>query len=885
MTSGRLSLAARAYARCLWLMPPSVRQSDGDEMVWAFANLWREREGALGKLRLAARLFGRLPMAAALEWVDVLEITGYWGGWGMTGWVGNLRFAVRALRKAPAFTLTTLFLIGLGVGAVTTIFSIVDHVLLRPLPYPEAGRLITVDNGSHSGLIVKALEDFNSVEEWAAGASAAANLVGEGNPLRIEQATVSRSFFALFGGRPARGRLLVEDDFNAADAIVVSYATWANVFGSDPELVGRTIRIDGEPVVVVGVLHKGFEPPQQVVAARVDVWRPIDWSSEDALSPQFHVLEVAGRMRPGATPVDVQAELDALAVRMAELYPEDMVTRDGDPESLPVRGLQDATVQRVQTGLSLLLAAVGLLLLVACLNVAHLFLARGLGRAQEMAVRRALGAGAGAVFRQLLAESLVIGMAGGALGLGLAQIGLKAFLMLNPGSLPRSTAVTLDPRVLIFAIVVSVGTAIAFGLLPALRSVGGDLAGGLKASSRGLTTGRRTARLRSILVVGEVAISLVLVAEAGLLLQSFARMQSYEPGFDPRGVWTLPLTPTGIDTPADYATAMDAVEASLAAVPGVEVATYGLTQPFQFVGSSRCCWNSSGITVDGEERDGLRITMQPVTASYFETLRIPMLSGSTWTESEEAESPTPTVISERLAISLFGSINRAVGRVLGDPERQQWRVSGVAGDTKHYGLDQPAPEAIFLPITAIPFSIPMAHMAVRFRGEVPEGVGRTLREAVWRAAPDMPVPTVRSMDEWVEASMGGRRFDSALFGAFGVIALILAAAGLSGTLLYNVRSQRRELGIRLALGAERSRIERDVVSHGVRLALYGSAIGLVGAWSVGRFLESRLFEVDGNDPVTLLLAVAVLLVTATLASWLPARRAGRTDPLETLKAE
>jgi predicted permease len=883
----RRAFAVRAYGASLRLLPPSIRHVDGQEMERAFEDLWRRERTAWGRTRLVARCFGRLPRSAAAEWLDLMDVGGSTktGGWEMTGWGRQVRLAVRTLRKAPAFTTTTVLLIGLGVGAVTTIFTLVDHVLLRPLPYPAAERLITVEMGSHSGTTYREFEKLDGMEAWAGGYSESANLTGEGDPIRIEMSMVSENFFSLLGARPALGRLLVMDDFERVNVAVLSHALWERVFGAEPDMVGRSLRVDGVRYEVVGVLSADFEPPQHLVAASTGVYRPIDWSDERIEAIDYHMIEVAGRMAPGVSIEDMGTRLDDLSVAMAETYPEHHVDREGNPNPFPVAGLQDSSVQRVRSGLNLLLGAVGLLLLVACLNVAHLFLARGLGRVREMAIRRTMGAGPGGLMQQLMVESLVVGALGGALGISLAYVGLEAMLTLNPHALPRAEAVSLDLRVAAFSGAVALLTAFVFGLVPALRTIGNDLANELKGASRSATSGRGTRRLRGGLVVAEVAVSLVLVTQAGLLLKSYLNAQAPDPGFDPNGVWTIPLTPTGHATPDSYRQAMDGVLASLQSVPGVEMAAYGLTQPFEFAGSGRCCWMNSLGEEEGVDSERVRMLIHPVSLDYLETLRIPLVSGSVWSQADATNTPVPAVVSERFAIDAFGSVDGAMGRVFGRTNRPQYRVVGVAGDNKHYGLDQPAESQIYVPMEVLPFDIPMAHMAVRVRGESPEGLARSLREAVWRAEPDLPVPTIRPMDEWIDDSMAGRRFDSAIFGAFGFAALFLAAAGLYGTLLYNVRQQRRELGIRLALGAARERVERHVVGGGLRLAFGGAVLGVLASLWVGRLLEERLFEVGGSDPIALLGASALLLGSAALASWLPARRAGRTDPLETLKAE
>jgi len=570
---------------------------------------------------------------------------------------------------------------------------------------------------------------------------------------------------------------------------------------------------------------------------------------------------------------------------MAVRFPDDLVDRDGNVLTRPASGLQEVTTRRVRTGLGLLLGAVTLLLAVACMNVAHLFLARGLARTREMAVRRALGADTLGLINQLLIESLVLGLAGGTVGLGLATLGVRGFVALNPTAMPGSGDVSLDVRVLAFAGAVSVITALAFGLLPALKSVRRDLTEELKGTSRTASAGRGASRLRSVLVIAEVATSLVLVTQAGLLLKSFINVHAVDPGFATDNVWTMPLTPTGYDEPADYVLAMTRIEDALAAVPGVVSASFGLTQPMEVTGTGRCCWSTRTMVVNGVAHD-TRIMLQPISGSYFETLKVPMIAGAMWSDSEATEEPWPGVLNEAFAIELFGSAERAVNQIVevggaGTPTR----ITGVTADVQHYGLDQDAPTSLYVPIEQIPFSISMAHMAVRLRADAAEGIASTLREAVWQASPTLPVPTVRSMDEWIERSSASLRFDSVLFGSFGIMALLLAAAGLYGTLLYTVGQQRQELGIRLALGAGRGEVERRVVAQGLGLAAVGSIVGLAGSWVVVRFMESRLFNMEAMDPATLATAVAVLLTAAALASWLPARRAGRTDPLQTLKAE
>jgi len=877
------------------LLPGEVLRADGEEMERTFRLLWRERRSRPERISLVVRCFRSLILVAALEWKDRAFQRPEAGGykkprrWGMSAWWRNLRYAIRGLRKAPSFAITTVVLIGLGVGAVTTIFTLVDHIVLRPLPYPSANRLFLLENGDHSGPMVREFQGLRSVEKWGFVIQETANLVGEGDPLRVLQMEVSRDFFSLFGASPVQGRLFVDEDYNVPSVAVLSYGAWDRIFGRDPTVIGRTMRVDGEPLTVVGVLSQDFVPPEAVFhgGRGADIWIPFDWSRDALQDPGYHAVSAAGRVAEGASLADVEAEVARALDHLAEVYPEQFLDDEGHQQySTPPAALQEITTRRVRNGLGLLLGAVGLLLLVACMNVAHLFLARGIGRIQEMAVRRAFGADTPNLVQHLLVESLVLGVGGAFLGLALADVGLRTFMNLNPTAIPRSGDVTLDLRVLLFAAAVSTGTVLLFGLVPALRSVRGDLTNDLKGTSRVVTSGRSTSRMRGGLVVAEVALSLVLVASAGLLLKSFLRVQSRGTGFEVEGLWTVPLTPTWITSPAEYIEAMDRVEASLAGIPGVSEATYSLTMPFEYVGTGRCCWMTSSLTVEGQSREGIRLILQPVTETYFGTLALPILAGRTWSASEGGLEPWPVVLSERLAVELFGSAESAVGRPISiGGSGTSVQVYGVAGDDRHFGLDQDPPLFVYLPMEELPFDIPMAHMAVRIEGEAPSAWARTVREAVWAAVPDMPVPTVRSMKDWVEASTAGRRFDSVLFGGFGVMGLLLAAAGLYGTLLYTVGQRRRELGIRMALGAARNRVQRQVVSQGMALAVVGCVLGLGGAWMLGRFLESRLYEIRGGDPGALGSAVAVLLTVALMASWFPARRASRVDPMEVLREE
>lgn len=885
----RAPLVVRVYGALARFGPPDLGR-DREEMGATFGALWREADGIGERARLAVRSYAALAVVLVLEWFEYVGARGApgrerrKGRHGMGLW-SHVRCALRTLRKAPSFALTSVLLVGVGVGAVTTIFTLVDHVLLRPLPYPDADRLVALDEGSFQGPYFRRLEGLQTVDEWAGAWEQRVNLTGEGDPLRLNQARVTERFFSMFGARSERGRLLDAADFAAADAVVLDAGAWRRIFGADPSVVGRTVRIDGQPVVVVGVMDPRFAPPEVLVGRQVDLWRPLDWSVEELNRENTYVLEVAGHMRPGVAVPAVQAEVDALTARLAETIENYRNRRDDTPREVPVLSLSDKTVQSVRMGLGLLLGAVGLLLLVACANVAHLFLARGLGRTREMAVRRAMGAGTGSLVSQLMVESLVVGVTGGLLGCALAWAGIRTFIALNPTALPRQAAVVLDPRVLGFAIAVSALTSLLFGLLPALRSVKGDLSDELRGAGRTATSGRGTALLRNALVTAEVALSLVLVAGAALLLRSFLAVQSQDPGFEVAGVWTVPLNLTDADTPAKYLETMERIRRQAETVPGVASVAYGLTMPMDRTGGSRCCWGS-GLKVPGRADDDRALSgmFHPVSLEYFHMLGIGMVAGRTWAAGEVLAEPVPLVLNEAMAVEIAGSANAAIGMSVGYQDRAAI-VVGVAGEERHYGLDQETGKAVYLPVERVPFALPIASLGVRASAAAAASMPRALRVAVWAAAPSLPVTSVQPMAETIRQSTAGRRFDSLIFGAFAAVALLLAAGGLYGTLLYVAGQRKRELGIRLALGASRARIEGQVLRGGIALGMAGVVIGLAGSWLSNRFLESRVWGVAPRDPVALGGAAAVLLLTAVIASWLPARRAGRVDPLETLRIE
>jgi putative ABC transport system permease protein len=797
----------------------------------------------------------------------------------------DLRHGTRTLIRNPGFGVTAVVLVALGVGAVTTVFTLVDRVLLRPLPYPAAERLVVVGQGAHSGGDLEDVRaELPAVEAWGAVFDRDAILTGEGPPLRIRVGGVDDGFLPLLGARAHRGRLLGPDDAGDPSVGVLAWAAWRGLFGEDPEVVGRTLRVDGEPVRVVGVAAPGFAPPEAVVAGEVALWRPLDFTAPELSDRSYSVLELVGRLAPGVSLERAQEQMDALVRRQARAHPDVYVHRDGSVEARPLVPLSELTVAGVRQGLHLLLGAVAVLLLVACANVAHLFLARGVGRVHEMGIRRALGADQGTLVRQLLAESVVLAGVGGALGALLAAVAVPTFLAWAPRTLPRLHSAGPDLRILAFALGLSLLAAVLFGLIPALRALGSRGAVGPGSGVRGASAGRRSTAVRRGLVVAEVALSMVLLAQGLLLVRSFSALTSVEPGVRAQGVWTVPLPLTDVDEASEWTRRGDRIREALEALPSVEAATYGMTMPFQHVGGSRCCW-STGVTVPGEEAEPVRTAIHAVEGSYFRVLDIPFRIGTSWSPADRDRGLPPVVVNETLARSLFGSPGAAVGRQVayGGPEPAARQVVGVVPDGRHYGLDQEHGPALYAP-PRIPFPLPRLHLAV-LAPRAPHGLPDRLREAIWSVEPATPVPTVRPLEGWLAASAAESRFRAVLATAFGAVALILAAGGLYGTLLYTVGARRRELGIRMALGAAAGSVQRRVLADGLLQGLVGVVLGVGGALLAGRLLESRLYGVGARDPLSLAAAAALLLAVVGLASWLPARRAARTDPVRTLTAE
>jgi putative ABC transport system permease protein len=885
-------MTLQLYRALIRLLPREVRERDGEEMTRALAD---QIAGARAPSAVRWRALIRFPLVLALEWRDVLlagrvpAVPVPSRGSRMESVARMIRQGARGLARTPAFSLSVILLLGAGVGSVSAIFAVVDHVLLRPLPYRDADRVVVID-GSHSIPAVRDMQAMHSIDAWAAASTDNARLTDHGDPLRVRQAVITGGFFPMFGARGAIGRLLQPADSQVANTAVLSYGFWVRVFGGDPNVVGRTIRVDDAPLTVVGVLDPDFVLPEAIVGATVDLWRSLDPTAEYMTKRDYWMFRVAGRLGAAATITQAQQEATRIANDRAAAFPQRYI-EGGRVIELTVRTLREATIGAVEQPLRLLLGAVSLLLLVACANVTHLFLARGVGRSREMAVRRALGARTRSLVAQLLIESGMLGAAGAVLGALIAYAGVRAFLALMPAGLPRAATIAVDARVLLFAGSVGILTAILFGLVPALRLARLGSGDPLRGSGRTVTGSRGAHRLRSALVVGEVAVSLILVAQAGWLLRSFIRMSHADLGFRTSGIVEIPMsipTPGRRNGDSEGASAaawyrrMETIRESLARTRGVQGVAFGLSMPLEWVGGTPCCW-STRPNFAGKERPARSSVTHPVSDDFFDVFAIRFVAGEAWTRWTAIGAPYPAVINEQLANQVYGGANAALGAtfMLGHTD---FRIVGVSRNTRHYGVDRPYGTAVYIPANAIPFAPENVTTAVRTE-RTDDALATDLRAAIWRAEPKLPVPTINTVAELARRDSAHRRFDALLFGTFSVVALLLVAGGLAGTLVYMVSVQRRSLGIRLALGATPRDLERGVLASGGGLAAIGVIIGTIGAWFAGRLIESRLYGVEARDARTLGVAVGVLMLVALVSSWVPARRAALTNPIESLRAE
>ena len=810
----------------------------------------------------------------------------------------DVKFALRILWKNRGVTLIAIAALALGIGANSAIFSVVNAVALRPLPYKDSERIFKIWGSlNQEGLdeleasapeYVDYTERLKSFERVAAYSTQGFNLTGVDEPERIQGATVTESLLPLLGVEPARGRVFraEEDKPGGDDVAVISHGLWQRRFGSDPNVVGKQIALDGRTVEVVGVMPEGFYFPDK----DAELWKPIAFDAE-LLAPNnrgSHFLEVVGRIKPGVSFEQAQAEIASTAQQIGQDHAANYPRGFG----AKIRPLHEEVVGDLSFTLYIMLGAVGFVLLIACANVANLMLARAAARQKEVAVRTALGATRLRIVRQFLTESVLLALAGGAAGLLIALWGIDLLVGLAPAGTPRVHEVGLDGRVVAFTFGVSLLTGVLFGLVPALQASKADLNESLKEGGRGAGEGSSRRRVRGVLVVTEFALALVLLVGAGLLVKSFMRVQEVSPGFEHANVLTmrLVLPQSKYEGYERQRAFFDSLLGRLRALPGVEAVGANNILPFTGGGGSRSVLIEGRPVAQGDPLPEEQLRF--VTADYFNSLRIPLLQGRDFTDRDDVNAPRVCVVSLSTA-EKFWPGEEAVGKRIayagigagGDPK---WiEVVGIVGDVKFRGLETEARPHIYVPVYQPLFEgggMPPLYVAVRTATD-PAALAPAIRREVSAIDKDQPVASVKTMTERVSESVAQRRFQMTLLGIFACVALILASVGVYGVMSYTVAQRTHEIGIRMALGARPRDVLTLIVRQGMMLAVVGTLAGLAAAFASMRILNSLLYGVSASDPFTFGVVTSALFAVALIACVIPARRAMKVDPMIALRCE
>jgi putative ABC transport system permease protein len=797
----------------------------------------------------------------------------------------DARHAARSLRKSPGFTLVAVLALALGIGANTAIFSVVNALVLRPLPYAEPNRLVMVSASGHEASPAdffdwrtqsRTLDDLSALSYWNA------NLGGVEAPERLQGFLVTADLFPMLGVRPLMGRTFTPEEMQKGHdgVVVLSYEVWRRALGSDQSILGKMLAINARQRTVVGVMPPGFQ-----FYDKAEVWAPLALDPHDASvgARRAHYLIAAARLKPGVTIQQAQAEMNAINQRLGEQYPE---TNANHPVKL--MQVHEYLVGPVRPALLALVGMVGFVLLIACANVANLLLARNAARQREFALRVALGAGRLRIVRQLLTESALLAVTGGGLGLLVALWGVKLLVArIPPGwvsGIPLSQGVRIDARVLAFTLVVSLVTGLVFGLAPALQVSKPDLNGVLKEGGRtGGAGGRRQRRLRGLLVVAEVALSLMLLIGAGLMVRSFVELMRVPSGLSAANVLTMNLALPGLkytkyeQVAGFYAQALE----KIAAVPGVEAV--GATTTLPLGGGDQ----TTEVLVVGRPAPpaGQRpeVSFRDISPDYFRALGIPLLRGRTFTARDDKGAPGVAILNETMARRLFGEPEAALGQRLTDVDGKGEReIVGLVGDVRHAGLDAEPKAEMYVPFAQESSS--SMTLVVRTASD-PASFVPAIRAQLLAVDKDQPIYNVRTMEEVVSESVSQRRLTMLLFGLFAALALALATIGIYGVMSYSVSQRTHEIGVRLALGAQRRDVLRLVIADGMTLTLGGVVLGLAAAFALTRLLASLLYGVTTTDPATYAAISLLLAAVALLACYLPARRAMKVDPLTALRAE
>ena len=801
----------------------------------------------------------------------------------MDSLIKDIRYGVRSLLKRPGFTAIALVALALGIGANTAIFSLVNAVVLRPLPFPESERLIWMwgnirNGGNRASVSPLDFLDYRSqnktFEHFAASGTLpnAVNITGNGDPERLPASIVTGDYFDTFAITPALGRgFTLDNEKTGQDGVVVlSYALWQRRFAGDPGIIDKKIILDGKPAQVIGVMGRDVALPQPA-----ELWVPMTFDSPDMQQRKAHFLRPIGRMKPGVTMTQAQADLDVIAAQLEEQFPD---TNAG--WNLRLVSLREQLVGGSRTYVWILFGAVGLVLLIACANVANLLLVRAASRQKEIALRTALGASRPRIIRQMITESVLLAIMGGALGALLAKWGVDLLVSFSQNVLPPSVPVRVDATVLLFTFLISLATGLLFGLAPAFRTLQVNLIDSLKEGVRGAGESTLRNRTRSLLVIFESAIAVMLLIGAGLLVRSLIALQNVNPGFDPNNVLTirLDLSRNKYDTPEKTANFLTELQTRTANLPGVQTVAFITELPM----SGQL--NDLPFTVEGRPavpaNQGFGADFRRINQNYFSALRIPLLRGRNFTDQEVRQGDNVVIVSQQLVDTVFPNEEPLGKRLISGMSDVRFEIIGVVGDIRHYTLGGTPVATMYFP-TLQPRS---TNVVIRTTTD-PMSIVGGVRNVVHDMDPDQPIARVQPMTTWVDASVSTQRYRTTLLALFAALAMVLAATGIYGVMSYTVAQRTHEIGVRMALGARRHDVLKLVVRQGMMLALVGVVLGLVGASLLTRVMSTLLFQVTARDPITFAVVAALLIAVAFFACFVPALRATRVDPLVALRYE
>jgi putative ABC transport system permease protein len=794
--------------------------------------------------------------------------------------VQDLHYSARTLLHSPVFTACAVLTLALGIGANTAIFSVVNRVLLNPLPYPNSQELLAARQNDSLPNLKDMQRQTHSFASSGGVNIAPADFTGNGEPVRVHAAYVDAGLLATLGVQPMLGRWISaeEDTKGGARNVVLSYRFWRDSLGGDPHALGRAIRLSDKTYTIIGVMPRDFTLPRELADVFVSLWAGYP---EDAPDRDVHSMHTYWRLKPGATLPQAQAEIAQADHRLAEDFPD--TEKERGTVLMP---LHESLVGNVRPALLILFGAVGLVLLIACANFAMLLMARAVTRQRELMIRASLGARSGRLIRQRLTESTLLALVGGATGLLAAKAGTTLLLALKPAEL-RLDAIPMDARVFVFVFAISLLTGLLFGLLPAWSATRGDIAEALRENARTTATGVSRSPLRSLLVTAELALALILLAGAGLLIKGFLRLRSVDPGFNPGNVMTMYLQLPGARYPQipSQTNFRRELLARINSLPGAEAAMItDLPLAGNYVGHR--------VVVDGQPARAVgtepEVQTLSVMGNYFGVMQIPLRTGRDFSAMDREGEPPVAIVNEAFVRQLLPGQNAIGARIdwSRSNEPHQWMtIIGVAGDVKHSGLDQLAEPAVYAPFSQNDERW-RRFMTLVIRTRVPvAGLVENVKKQLWSMDSQMPVSDIQSMDDLLAVSVAQQRFNVLLLGSFAVLAVALAGVGIYGMVAYRVNQRTHEIGLYIALGAQHRDVLRLVMKDGVKLGLLGIVLGLAGAIALTRVMVSVLFEVKPTDPATLI-GVAMLLAAVTiLACYIPARRALKIQPMTALRRE